>query len=118
MKDEKLVKVIEEQLGYTLFKDEADPKDIEGKSKYCVYYDHSIRKGDQMFFNKVIEFVFVNEDPNVTFDEENIIPTIESTGLTFDDGDYGRLKKVVGGDIVNSLTLRFVRPRKKKVCNY
>lgn len=116
MKDEKIVKVIE-SLGYVLFKDDADPTEIEGKNKYCVYYDHSLKKGDQLFFNKVIEFVFVNEDDG-TFDEDTIIPKIESTGLSFDGGDYGRLKKVAGGEIVNSLSLRFVRPRKKKVCNY
>lgn len=117
MKDEKLVKVIEEQLGYALFKDNADPTEVENKNKYCVYYDDILRKGDQTFFNKVIEFVFVNEEDG-SFDEENIISMVESTGLTFDGGEYGKLKKVVGGDIVNSLTLRFVRPRKKKVCNY
>lgn len=116
MTDEKIVSAIEE-LGYVAFKDEADPKDIEGKNKYCVYYDNGLRKQDQHIFHKIIEFVFVNEEDG-TFEEDMIIPTIEKTGLTFDDGDYGRLKKVQGGDIVNSLTLRFVRPRKKKICNY
>lgn len=115
MKEEKIVEAVT-SLGYELYKDDAEPTEIEGHNKYCVYYDHSLRKGDQLFFSKVFEFVFVNEEDG-TFDEELIIPTIESVGLNFDSGDYGRLKKVVGGEVVNSLTLRFSCPRKKKVCN-
>ena len=115
MSDVKIVQALRE-LEYEPFKDDAQPDEIKGYNKYCVYYDHSLRKGDQKQFSKIIEFVFVNESDGL-FDEETIIPTLEKTGLLFEDGDFGRLKKSVGGDIVNSLTLRFARPRKRK-CIY
>ncbi len=114
MTDEKIVKAFEE-LDYSLFKDGADPDEVNGIYKYCVYYEGSLKKGDQKIFYQVIEFVFINEKED--FDEEKLISKIETTGLSFDGGDYGNLKKVNGGDIVKSLTLRFLRPKKRK-CIY
>lgn len=115
MKDEKIVETLK-NIGYEAFKDDANPDDVYGYNKYCVYYAHSLRKQDQHIFHQIIEFVFVNEDDG-EFDEPEIISALENIGLFFNDGDYGRLKKVAGGDMVNSLTLRFVRPKKRK-CNF
>ncbi|MCX4365107.1 MAG: hypothetical protein OSJ70_04980 [Bacilli bacterium] len=115
MKDEKIVEVLK-NLGYEAFKDEAEPEDLKGYEKYCVYYNDKLRKQDQHIFHQIVEFVFVNETDG-EFDESEIIASLENIGLSFDDGDYGKLKKVAGGEIVNSLTLRFARPKKRK-CNF
>lgn len=116
MNDEKVVEVLN-SLGYEPFKDEALPNSLNGIFKYCVYYEDSLVNQDQKFYRKIIEFVFVNEVEG-TFDEDLIIPSLEKIGLSFVDGSYGRLKKVNGGDLVNSLTLRFSRPRARKLCVY
>lgn len=112
MKDEKIVEVLK-NLGYEPFKDDAEPDALNGYNKYCVYYYHKLRKQDQHIFHQIIEFVFVNENDG-EFEEDGIISILENIGLTFEDGDYGKLKKVVGGELVNSLTLRFIRPKKRK----
>lgn len=114
MTDEKIVNKLVE-IGYTPFQYDAQPSDVESYDKYCVYYPHSLKKQDGHIFHQIIEIVFVNEIDD--FDEIEIIDALESIGLTFSDGDYGRLKKVAGGDIVNSLNLRFARPKRRK-CVY
>lgn len=114
MKDEKIVEVLN-KLGYEPFQDDAEPDEVAGYNKYCVYYNHSLKKQDQHIIHRIIEFVFVNEIDE--FDEVEIIDSLEKIGLTFDSGDYEKLKKISGGDIVNSLTLRFARPRRRK-CIY
>lgn len=114
MTDEKIVLAIK-AIGYEPFQDEADPEELNKYTKYCVYYPYGLKKQDQLIIHKIIEFVFVNEKEE--FDELEIIEALEKIGLTFQDADYGKLKKVAGGDIVNSLTLRFARPRKRK-CIY
>jgi len=103
MKDEKIVESLR-TLGYEPFKDDATPDEVNGYNSYCVYYLSGIRKQDQHICHQIIEFVFVNEMDD--FDEIKIIDTLESIGLSMHgEGEYGRLKKVAGGDIVNSLTL-------------
>lgn len=114
MKDEKIVETLR-KLGYEPFKDDADPDEVKGYNSYCVYYPYGLRKQDKHICHQILEFVFINETEE--FDEIGIIDALEEIGLFFDEGDYGRLKKVVGGDIVNSLTLRFVRPKRRK-CIY
>ena len=111
MTDEKIVKKLREN-GYEPFQYDADPDALNGYNQYCVYYPHSLRKQDKHVFHQIVEFVFVNEIED--FDEVAIIDALEEIGLFFDSADYGRLKKVTGGDIVNSLNLRFARPKKRK----
>lgn len=111
MTDEKIVNKLRE-IGYEPFQYDADPDELNGYNKYCVYYPHTLRKQDKHVFHQIVEFVFVNETED--FDEVAIIDALEEIGLFFDSGDYGRLKKVAGGDIVNSLNLRFARPKKRK----
>lgn len=116
MTDEKIVEVLK-KLGYEAFKDDATPDEVNGYNSYCVYYLSGVRKQDQHICHQIIEFVFVNETDD--FDEIKIIDTLESIGLSmYGEGEYGRLKKVSGGDIVNSLTLRFARPKKRKCIYY
>lgn len=114
MTDEKIVNTLQ-KLKYEPFKNEATPDELEGIFKYCVYYNHSLAKQDQKYIHQILEFVFINEKEE--FDELEIISALENIGLTFQNGDYGRYKKVKGGDIVDSLTLRFARPRKRN-CIY
>lgn len=114
MTDNKIVETLL-KLGYKPFKDDATTEEIQNAEckDYCVYYQSSIRRQDQRLLHKIYEFVFVNETDG-EFNEVNIVDELEKIGLTLDgDGEYGKLKKVDGGDIVNSLTLRFARPLKR-----
>ena len=115
MTDEKIVKTLTE-LGYEVFKDEASAEDIKSYN-YVVYYNSKLRPGDKRFIYQIIEFVFVNEDKK-GFNETEIIDTLEKIGLTMSgDADYGKLKKVVDGKIVDTLTIRFSRPiRRAGIC--
>lgn len=114
MTDEKIVKALK-SIDYEPFQDDAESDEVKEYKKYCVYYNDTIEKQDQKIIHRIIEFVFINETED--FDEIKIIAALEETGLTFKGGKFGRMKKVAGGDVVNSLTLRFARPR-KMICIY
>ena len=111
MTAEQIVKTLTE-LGYEVFKDEASAQDVKSYN-YVVYYYLKLRPGDKKIIYQIIEFVFVNED-KTGFNETKIIDELEKTGLTFSgDADYGKLKKVVDGEIVDTLTIRFSRPMRR-----
>ncbi len=116
MTDEKIVKAIE-SLGYQIFQYDAEPEEIESYDKYCVYYptDFEPQENSKIAIIQYYEFVFINETGGI--DKFELITALEKTGLVFKGGNFEKMKKVVGGDIVISLTMRFGR-LEKRVCMY
>ena len=59
MTDEKIVLKLRE-IGYEPFQYDADPDEVNGYEKYCVYYPHSLKNQEKHVFHHIVEFVFVN----------------------------------------------------------